>query len=70
MDLGPQKNFGVQMASHDYILGLDADEILTDKAINEIKNLKETGLKGVYEISRLNYYFRKISPVWNGISGL
>jgi len=56
---GPQKNFGVQVASHNYILGLDADEILTDEAIREIKKLKETGLKGVYEFSRLNFYFGK-----------
>jgi glycosyltransferase involved in cell wall biosynthesis len=56
---GPQKIFGVQMASHNYILALDADEILTDEAISEIKNLKETGLKGVYELSRLNFYFGK-----------
>jgi len=56
---GPQKIFGVQMASHNYILGLDADEVLTGEAISEIKNLKETGLKGVYEFSRLNFYFGK-----------
>src|SRR5664279_430484 len=49
LGFGPQKIFGVQMASHNYILGLDADEILTDEAICEIKNLKETGLKGIYE---------------------
>jgi glycosyltransferase involved in cell wall biosynthesis len=56
---GPQKNFGIQQASANYILALDADEVLTEEAINEIQALKINGLKGVYEFPLLNFYFGK-----------
>ena len=56
---GPQKNFGIQQANNDYILALDADEVLTDEAISEIQALKMNGLKGVYEFPLLNFYFGK-----------
>lgn len=56
---GPQKNFGLQQATHNYILALDADEVLTDEAIAEIQLLKLTGLNGVYEFPLLNFYFGK-----------
>ena len=56
---GPQKNFGLRQASHDYIVALDADEVLTNEAIEEIKQLKEEGFKGVYELPLKNFYFGK-----------
>jgi glycosyltransferase involved in cell wall biosynthesis len=56
---GPQKNFGLQQATNNCILALDADEILTDEAIAEIRSLKETGMNGVYEFPLLNFYFGK-----------
>lgn len=56
---GPQKNAGLKEATHNYILALDADEVLTDEAIEEINILKIKGLKGVYEFPLLNFYFGK-----------
>lgn len=56
---GPQKNFGLQQANHNYILALDADEVLTDEAIEEILVLKQTGMNGIYEFPLLNFYFGK-----------
>lgn len=34
---GAQKNTGIDLARHDWILSLDADEVLSDELINEIK---------------------------------
>ncbi len=56
---GPQKNFGIDKASYDCILALDADEVLTSKALEEIIQLKQDGLKGVYQFKFLHYYFGK-----------
>lgn len=56
---GPQKNFGLEQATNNYILALDADEVLTSETIEEIKFLKQNGLKGVYEFPLLNFYFGK-----------
>jgi glycosyltransferase involved in cell wall biosynthesis len=56
---GPQKNFGIQQAANNYILALDADEVLTGEAITEIQALKMNGLAAVYEFPLLNFYFGK-----------
>lgn len=36
---GAQKNFALSLCKNEWALSLDADEVLTDKAIEEIKNL-------------------------------
>lgn len=59
MGFGPQKNFGVLQAANNIIIALDADEVLTDKAITEVQQLKVSGFKGVYELPLLNFYFGK-----------
>lgn len=56
---GLQKNFGIQQSSCNYILALDADEVLTQQAIEEIIGLKTKGMTGVYEFPLLNFYFGK-----------
>ncbi len=56
---GLQKNLGLGYAANNYVLALDADEVLTDEAIDEIKYLKLNGLNGVYELPLLNFYFGK-----------
>ena len=56
---GPQKNFGNAKAVHNYILALDADEVLTKQAIAEINELKKTGLHGVYQFKLIHFYFGK-----------
>lgn len=56
---GPQKNFGIEKASNNAIINLDADEVLSDEAIQKIKLLKEDGLDGVYALRLVQYYFGK-----------
>ncbi len=40
---GPQKRFAEDQATHDWILNLDADEVLTGQLITEIKTWKSEG---------------------------
>jgi glycosyltransferase involved in cell wall biosynthesis len=59
LGFGPQKNVGIQLAKHDYILSLDADEALDEALKKEILAAKNQGLNGVYDFTRLNYYYGK-----------
>jgi Glycosyltransferases involved in cell wall biogenesis len=56
---GPQKNTGNNAATHDYILSMDADEALDAELAQAITEEKQKGLKGVYQLSRLNYFYGK-----------
>ncbi|MGE5670491.1 MAG: glycosyltransferase family 2 protein, partial [Fibrobacterota bacterium] len=57
---GVQKNFGIEKASHDLILSLDADEVLSDSLIASIKALKnKSTLHDAYFCNRLNNYCGK-----------
>jgi glycosyltransferase involved in cell wall biosynthesis len=47
---GPNKNKGVAMAMHDWILSIDADEIIEDALIAELQNLVFTDNNIVYNI--------------------
>lgn len=38
-----QKNFAVSLSSFEWVLSLDADEVLTDQLVDEILRLKESG---------------------------
>jgi len=38
---GTQKRFGVSHAKNDWILNIDADEVLSDELIHEIQNIKD-----------------------------
>lgn len=53
---GPQKAYGVQFASHDWILSIDADERLEDDAVTAIKSvdLNNTSVDA-YSLRRRNY---------------
>ncbi len=55
---GPTKNLGVEYAKYDWILSIDADEVLSDELIEEIKTL---GLnpKHIYAINILTNYCGK-----------
>ncbi|MBN4066054.1 glycosyltransferase family 2 protein [Candidatus Amoebophilus asiaticus] len=53
-----QKNYGNSIASHDYILSLDADEVLSEELINSIIREK-ANLEGAYQFNRLNNYCGK-----------
>lgn len=50
------KNFGNQKASGDWILSLDADEVLSDQLIANIKALKLAEANKVYGLDRANYF--------------
>ena len=51
-----QKNFAVSQASYDYVLSIDADELLSPELISSIKKTKENWKYDAYEMKRLNYY--------------
>ncbi|MAI72082.1 MAG: hypothetical protein CMM01_14370 [Rhodopirellula sp.] len=49
---GKQKNFALTQCSNDWVLSLDADEVLTDELIEEIKGLDfDSGVVG-YRVAR------------------
>ncbi|QSE96377.1 glycosyltransferase family 2 protein [Fulvivirga lutea] len=52
-----QKNFAMASASYDWVLSLDADEELSEKLIESIQQLKNSGESGVaYKMNRLTSY--------------
>ncbi|MGZ5209170.1 MAG: glycosyltransferase family 2 protein [Sulfuricurvum sp.] len=52
---GPTKNTAAGFAKNDWILSLDADEILNDAIVQEIMGL-ELELENVYSLLRKNFY--------------
>jgi glycosyltransferase involved in cell wall biosynthesis len=57
--LNVNKNFGFTKASNEWILSLDADEIITEELASEIKDIKETNDVNGYYIPRKNIIFGK-----------
>ncbi len=54
---GAQRQFATSLATHPYVLSIDADEILSPALADEICRLKEEGFTHrVYTIPRLNFY--------------
>ena len=51
-----QKNFALSLATHDYILSLDADEALSPELIAEIKKVKVDPKYDGYKFHRLTNY--------------
>jgi glycosyltransferase involved in cell wall biosynthesis len=49
------KNLGSSHASNDFILSVDADEVLDAEAIEHIQLAKKGGLSGVYQLKRKNF---------------
>lgn len=56
-----QKNLANSIASHDWILSIDADEVLSDELIKSILKIKESETPDnvVYSFNRLNNYCGK-----------
>jgi glycosyltransferase involved in cell wall biosynthesis len=55
-----QRNFAATLVENDYILALDADEVLDDTLIKSINQLKEEGFtEQIYLLNRLNFYYVK-----------
>ena len=52
---GPLKNKAAQLASHDWILSLDSDEVLSKELIKEI-NTSSLDKKSIYSIPRINFF--------------
>ena len=51
-----QKNRAMEMAAHDYVLSLDADEALDEFLQKSIREAREKGLRGAYKFNRLTRY--------------
>ena len=51
-----QKNYAASLASHDYILSLDADECLSDELKSSIMNIKNGQVQPAYSFNRLTNY--------------
>ena len=54
-----QKNFGIDLATYDFILSIDADEYLSDKLIQSILAVKQNGKHEAYSMNRLSSYGSK-----------
>ncbi len=61
---GQQKRFGEEQCQHDWVLNLDADEVLTPELISEIKSLFAQGVpaKNGYSIKFLTVYPGRAKP--------
>ncbi len=57
LGFGEQKNFGNGLATGEWILSVDADEVLDPFLQRALVEAKALGLRGAYEISRLNFYY-------------
>lgn len=53
------KNYLNQLATHEYIFSVDADEAPDKDLQKAISQIKKDGLKGVYEVNRLTNYCGK-----------
>ena len=61
---GPTKNKAASYSSNDWILSLDADEVLSDNFVTNLQKIKTSDDK-VYSILRSNYYKeREIKHCW------
>jgi glycosyltransferase involved in cell wall biosynthesis len=54
-----QKNFALNKTSNEYVLSLDADEVISDELKSEILKIKENCLYDAYSFNRLNNYCGK-----------
>ena len=54
---GPQKNYAASLASHDWILSIDADERITPPLADEIRAVMRTGPSAqAYSLPRVSFY--------------
>jgi (heptosyl)LPS beta-1,4-glucosyltransferase len=53
------KNYANGLATHNYILSMDADEALDERLCNEIAEIKKLGSPQIYSVSRLTNYCGK-----------
>ncbi|NBI12426.1 glycosyltransferase [[Haemophilus] felis] len=53
---GPMKNLAESLASNDWILNIDSDEILSQALVEELKSLDLSNKNKVYSFLRINHY--------------
>ncbi len=54
---GAQRQFATSLASHRYVLSIDADEVLSPALQRSLRQLKSQGLTHrIYQFSRMNFY--------------
>ncbi|MHC2992495.1 hypothetical protein OB13_13210 [Pontibacter sp. HJ8] len=56
---GPLKNLAAQHATHNWILSIDSDEVLSQELADEILGLDLQDTRTVYSVLRHNYYRQK-----------
>jgi L-malate glycosyltransferase len=56
---GLQKNFAITQANCNYILSLDADEVLSDTLVQSINQVKQKPTFKAYQINRMSFYVDK-----------
>jgi glycosyltransferase involved in cell wall biosynthesis len=54
-----QKNFAKQQAANDWVLSIDADEVLSSELQQSILEVKQNFIAGGYTMNRLNFYCGK-----------
>lgn len=58
-DYVDQRIVATQMARHDWVLSIDADEALSEELINSIKHIKQSPESNVYKLNRCTNYCGK-----------
>lgn len=66
LGFGPQKQFAVAQASHDWVLCLDADEWLSDELRNKIMGLLNNPQHGAYRFARSNKFMGRFLKFGEG----
>lgn len=56
---GAQKNYATSKAKFEYILSLDADEVLSKKLVSSIVKVKQDPRNSSYQLNRLSFYVSK-----------
>lgn len=59
LGFGPMHNYAVKLASNDWILSIDSDEVLSHELVQELSNLSPNP-KAVYRLQRHNYFNGKL----------
>ncbi len=59
-DFENQKNYALSLATNDWVLSIDADEIVSPELAEEIKEIiSQATPKAAYQIKRINYFLGK-----------
>ena len=59
LGFGPQKQYAVNQASHDWVLSLDADEYLSSDLIEDVQNARLDDPSSAFAINRRSFFLGK-----------